>query len=640
MKNTKKLLVLIAIVLIVPFNLSSCNNITVADFSPNDIGNIMAFLFADNDYDEYYASEYNNGYNNYDNGYEHEDITDNTLISLNTQYSPAVNISNNDNEYDDDSGENDVVEPTETEVEADDDDATVISEPPQQYVQDTVEESPPSPPAETAAQPAVSQQQASQQRTTALVRTYTLFADVSPTFERVAFPSNLRMTDAMKRNIRNLEPFTARSFRGTTAYIMTTQPLLFTPELGGGYLSDMRNYRTRLVETATGARIGVVPAEMQNLSVEIEQQLNAGVHLADILSAPLSVQSRLAEKGLLTNLRRVPFINLNAPHYNQSAITAGTINGNLYSIVSDALFDPSTIYAMFFNRDLINSHNLPNPAELHINGIWTYDNMFELGRKFAASAVDLDATGHLLCFDKESNAIINGLFTNAGDNFTFFDAHTHDYPKLNFNNAQTRRFIDSIATLFSQSELNQNIDTQREVFTQGNTLFSIATLDTIPSIAEAGFDWGILPVPTTEEGGISATRSFVLPDTLAFSVLRGTTNTEISGYITEALAVASHQILHETYLREQLMYTLRDIHSARVLSDIVSNVVYSQYNMYSTIDAFHDATVGLIREAAAQRMMLPYDESETFDTFVNYLHGFARGRLNSFFSTSQPFMRN
>ena len=639
MKKTKKLLVLIVVVLMMPLNLYSCNNITVADFTPNDINNIMAFLFTGDD--EYYVSDYNN---NYDNGYEREVAAENEYLGYLPVANPVTAIVPSSEP---DAAASDI---SDTQIESDIPHAEDEVTPEPQ--QDAAEEPSPPPVEQPAQQPTPTQQQAQQvspQRTSALVRTYTLFPEVPEAFERVAFPSNLRMTDATKRNIRSLEPFTARSFRGTTAYIMTTNPLLFTPELGGGYLSDMRNYRTRLVETATGARIGVVPAEMQNLSVEIEQQLNAGVHLADILSVPLSVQSRLAEKGLLTNLRRVPFINLSAPHYNQSAITAGTINGNLYSIISDALFDPSTIYAMFFNRDLITRHNLPNPAELHINGTWTYDNMFELGRKLTASIADLDmeadTTNHFLCFDRESNAIINGLFTSAGDNFTFFNAHTHDYPTLSFNNSQARSFIDSIARLFVPSELHNfgyytDNHSQREIFTQGNTLFSIATLDTISAIAEVGFDWGILPAPMTEDGGRSAVSSFVSADSLAFSVLRDSPNTEVSGYITEALAVASHQMLQETYIREQLMYTLRDIHSARVLSDIVGNVVYSQYNMYGTIDAFHNATVGLIREAAAQHRIIPRDETETFDALVTNLHEYARGRLNSFFSISQPFMRN
>ena len=663
-KNAKKIsktVILITIVM-VSFNLHSCNNITVADFSPNDIGNIMAFLFpsdgggynAYNQYDHY--NQYGDDYEIYESGYIYLNSAQNGApIDANNGNLPVDNVGNitdeNGNEAAEDNNASTGAEmgngiPA---VTPEYDTAAHTDSPTEQVVPPPVIVPEPPP------------QQASPQRTPALVRTYTLFPEVPSVFERVAFPSSLRMTDAVKQNIRILEPFTARSFRGTTVYIMTTNPLLFTPEIGGGYVSDMRNYRTRLVETATGARIGTLPAETQNLSAEIERELNAGVHIADILAAPLTVQSRLAERGMLTNLRRVPFMNLSAEHYNQSAVAAGTINGNLYSIVSDVLFDPGTIYAMFFNRDLITRHNLPNPAELHINGTWTYDSMFELGRQLTASVADLNlnaesgieegARNYLLGFNSESGAVINGLFTSAGDTFTFFDARTHDYPTLNFNNASTRSFTDSIARIFSQPELyffEPDRDAQHGTFAQGNMLFSISTLDIMPIIAEAGFDWGIVPVPAINivENSAGAVRSFVSNDALAFSMLRGAPNTEAGGYMLEALSVASHHILRETYLQEKLMYTLRDIHSARVLSDIVGNVTYSHYNMHNTIDAFHGATVGLIIEAAAQRIISSgnenqnQDEDENESVTFDALHEAARERLDAFFETAQPFMRN
>jgi hypothetical protein len=155
-------------------------------------------------------------------------------------------------------------------------------------------------------------------------------------------------------------------------------------------------------------------------------------------------------------------------------------------------------------------------------------------------------------------------------------------------------------------------------------LFSISRLDIIPRIAEINFDWGILPAPTIEGGAI---RSFASSDALGLSVLRGTPNTEISGMVTEAFSISSHRIFQETYIREQLMYTLRDVESYRVLNDILNNINYNQYNIYGAISGVYNATAGMIKSAA-----------DGLDTFEN-LYENGRTRLYDFLFGSPAFNR-
>ena len=599
----KKILIII-IIMVMAANLYSCVNITFADFTPNDIGNIMNFLFfrddCDNGYDNNFSEEPEspeepNGQSEQSEQNEQSGIEYNGAVA-GIHELPAV-------------AETAVWEPGTLEVPD-----TAEPEPPVEFTEpaentettETPEQTPP---------PNIHRQ----------VRTDSLFADAPRAFRDVMFPENLRMTGTVQQTIRTLEPFSFRDFGGATFHLMTTNPVLFTPELGGGYLSDMRNYRTRLVEAACNIELGVIAAEAGNLAAMIEREINAGNFVADVLAAPLEVQSRLAERGLLLNLRRIPFINLGAEHYNRSAIEAATINGNMYSVVSDAVFDPNTIYAMFYNRDLIRRYNLQSPAVLRANNEWTYTAMFALSRELSAASVDVNGN-YFLGFNNQNSDIINGLFTGAGN--TFFDTRPNDYPVLNFNNRDTRRFIDSLIDIFSRPDLNffdPDAQIQREAFMRSNVLFSVSTLDIIPAITDIEFDWGILPVPTLDGGGAIG---FVSRDSLALSVLRDTPNTELSGFVTEALSVASHGILREAYIHEQLMYTLRDVHSVRALNDIINNVTYSQYNMYSTIDRISEATVGVINEAANRRGV--------FDD----LYETAKNRLEEFFRTAQIFMRN
>jgi hypothetical protein len=478
------------------------------------------------------------------------------------------------------------------------------------------------------------------------VRTFSVFPEAPQIFRRLHFPEHLKMTDNLQQAIRNLEPFSIKNFDNTNFYIMTTEPMLFTPQLGGGDLSDLRNYRTRLVETVSGVKVNTLSPQPEYLVQYIEQQFNAGEYITDILCVPLNIQSLLAEKGLLMNLNKIPFLNVSAPYYNQSAMEAATVNNTIFGVVSDALFDPSNIYAMFYNKDLIKKYELENPSELYFNNEWTYDNMFGISRALSAAAVDLngdfaslDGTPrhpgiYALGFNKENNDIINGMFMSGGN--TFFDMRRRGFPVLNFNNGQTAKFVDALSNIFSQPEhhfLDSDEIRQHEFFSMGNILFTISTLDIIPTIAEIDFDWGILPVPTLDSNNSNGTiattaSSFVSKDALTISVLRNTPNTEICGFVTEAFSVSSYKIFQEVYMREQLMYTLRHVQSAYVLNDIINNVNYNQYNMYGTVDSFYGATIGVMKNAANQQ-----------GNFGD-LYAAGESRLNEFFSTARMFDRN
>jgi hypothetical protein len=410
----------------------------------------------------------------------------------------------------------------------------------------------------------------------------------------------------------------------------------------------MRYYRTRLLQTACRVHIGAVHADnnADNLVASIEREINAGNYIADILAVPLGVQARLAERGLLLNLRRIPFINLRAEHYNQSAINAATINGNLYSIVSDAVFEPGNIHAVFYNKELARRYNLPSPAQLHINGEWTYDNIFALGRGLNADINAINASYYLLGFEPGRGDIINNLFIGAGGEF--YKTCENNFPLVTGNNNLMRRLTDIFADITARPDLNffePEPDIQRGEFMRGNILFSVSTLDFIPAIAEIDFDWGLLPMPSVY-GGDSPVISSVSRDSLGLSVLRGTPNTELSGFITEAISVASHQIFREAYIHEQFMYTLRDVYSARNLHDIVNanNAHYNQYSIYGAITAFHGATMGVLTGTTETEPPPNYDDGDDGEDMIHdpwwERHYAGIGGLRDFFASAEPFFRN
>ncbi|MCL2773861.1 MAG: hypothetical protein FWD71_10975 [Oscillospiraceae bacterium] len=469
----------------------------------------------------------------------------------------------------------------------------------------------------------------------------TVFPDIPARFSTIPFLSTLQMTDTLKQNIKNLDSFATKDFGGNWFNILTTNAGLFTPSYGGGALSDARYYRTAIVQKACGVQLAVTPYSKDLIADYIEQEINAGDYFADIICVPLDVQSALMQKGLLVDMKKIPFINLNADYYNQSAVQSFNVNSNIYGLVSDAAFDPSNIYAMFYNKSLIKQYNLNSPADLYNNGKWTYDGMFEISKSLAAAVANLNEPGvsnssYSIGFNKDDSDIINGLFISSGNKY--FTQPNGGSPALNFDNDTTQKLIDAMANIFAPSYssgmsnyLDADENNQKSAFENGEVLFSIAKLDIMPDITNSNFDWGILPMPSFDgtnantDGNIL---SFTDSGAMCISVLKGSKSTETSGIVTEALSMSSYKFLKEMYIRDQMLYTLRDVDSVKFLNDIVNGATFSQYNAFSTVDTIYNATVGVLKNAANKN-----------GDFAD-LYASAKQNIDDFFQTSTIFAGN
>ena len=397
------------------------------------------------------------------------------------------------------------------------------------------------------------------------------FPDMPDTFKYVPYPDTVSMNDSLKKAINNLDSLLKKNFGGSDFYVATSNPELITPMLGGGNLSDARHYRTRLVETAYNINVQSIFYNRNDIYTTISNSVKAGDYISDIVCAPLDVQSLFIQTGILINLRKMPFMNLNAGHYNKSSVLANTLNGEIYGCTSDFLFDPSKIYAVFYNKNLLKNCGLENLDDLYDNENWTYDYMLELC-KILATNVDTAANDLFsIGLSIENNDVLNGTYLPAGFSSPFSVAYADIEWKLGDVFARITTNRDSISPLIS------NDDTaQRNAFSQGSVLFAIMTLDVIPEITDSAFDWGVLPIPAIKvnDSHIYPSLAFTKNSALFISILKGARNTEKCGIITEAFSIASHEYMREMYVSDLMTYNLRDMTSVNMLDKIVNNVKY------------------------------------------------------------------
>ena len=615
-KSKKSAGIIIFIIIIIICLLYSCTNITYRDFGVNDIGNMASYLLV---------------------GTQNGDSTDETvdLVDLpDTLDYTDNNISNTDEAQESNALASEETPQTSVELNGNTNIFNISD------ISDTYDISETAVPDTTPEIPQITTQisQTTENNIPKFVKVTTVFPGIPAKFSSIPFPETLEMTDRMKQNIRSLsKSVSSKDFGGTPLYVLTTNAALFTPLItsSSDTVSDARNYRTSLVQTACNVKINSIEVPKDMLIEYIESRINAGEPVSDIICVPLDIQSALMQKGLLVNLKKIPFLNLNAEYYNQSAIESFTVNGNIYGLISDVTFNPSDIYTMFYNKSIVRKYNLNSPPELYSKNEWTYDNMFAMSKTLAASAANLDGEAESIesygiGFNRENDDILNGLFISSGNKY--FIKKNYGFPVLNFNNDTTVKIINMLANIFapqSESEMSNYLDTndenQTEAFKNGKILFSIAKLDILPDITNSNFDWGIMPLPSlvgsNNINNADNIISFTDNNAMCTAVLKGTQNSEACGVITEALSISSYKYFRELYISDQMFYCLRDVDSVKMLTGIVNGVTFNQYNTLSNVSAIYNATVGVIKNSANKygEFAVLYENNKNIlnDFFIN-----------------------
>jgi len=589
----------------------ACQNISAQDFGPDDIVNILEVILNK----ENYATNEKNA---------DDDYADATESTDNAEYptEPSEDISQTDNQN-----------PTEPPEISD----TDITTEPAENLTEPEEKTEPGDTGQTEDTPSNIYHNAG---AVTGINILNVFLDAPEKFRGIVYPETVPMVDSLKKNIKELADFSPRKFSYMSFYIATTDAKLFKPYYGGGMLSDARRYRTEIVEVECNIDI-MPPLEKSKETIvnDLRIAMQADDYYSDILCVPFDVQSELVKYGLLMNLKKIPFLNVHADYYNASATDAFTVNGNIFGLVSDLTFDPSDIYAVFYNRNLIKEYNLTDPVDIYKNGEWDYGGMFYISKELTAAAADLNNGAgpvYSIGIDKDDDDIINGLFISSGSKY--FTARPYNSPVMSFAGEKTVKFIDSVSKMFSPSGesgmnnfFNSGESAQKDAFTNGNILFSMLQLDIIPDITNSAFDWGILPVPGLTGGYESATErvlhSFVNRNAMCISIPHGTRNAEACGIVISALSSVSHQQLKDIYVIEQMRFHLRDVDSVKILGDIINNIEFNQYHAFSTMPEIYMSTAGILKDAVNKRIDFigTYEDNRTM--------------LNEYFRNSDFFNR-
>ena len=314
----------------------------------------------------------------------------------------------------------------------------------------------------------------------------------------------------------------------------------------------------------------------------------------DVFVLPTRVSGNLARSGYMVDLKKVDYIDMTKPWWNQDSVKGLSMGNRLFFVHGDIMImDNDATEAMIFNKKLIADLGLESPYNLVRNGTWTLDKLNEY---MTAGWKDLTGDGDdklnindrfgLVCQLDSITSFMRGADVTMGTK----DAN--DYPVDNFQNQRMYDALDRIYDLINspysinlhnyEGKMQEGVYTyQTNMFSNNQALLSWIRLRVVETLRGMEADFGIIPMPKLNEAQEKYYSSINVHTSTAISIPETCSDISRAGFVLEALSAESRYTLQPAYYEIALRGKYaRDDESQEMLDIIFSNIVYDVFEQY------------------------------------------------------------
>lgn len=328
----------------------------------------------------------------------------------------------------------------------------------------------------------------------------------------------------------------------------------------------------------------------------VRTSVMADDHSFDLAGIYVYTAGSLVLQNLFTNWNNVPYVDLTMPWWASNINNAFTVDGKLYTAVSDLCVTSMQLtYAYLFNQQIALDNDIENLFDVVDEGRWTLDYMYDL-----TEGLYQDVNGDGVADEED----IYGLLTDMNTSLYCYLA-AGDQPMLSSDGSGlTVRLGDEKAySIFEKVNklINENQGTYRiyhgkdgkvyddkyPLFTSNHALLMPVRLVALfNELRDMEVDFGILPFPKYDEEQKNY-YSFSLDNYSVLCVPTNVENVEMVGALVEAMSAESKKSVMPAYYDKALhgKYT-RDERSADMLDLIMDGRTFDMSILYS--DALGD----------------------------------------------------
>lgn len=408
--------------------------------------------------------------------------------------------------------------------------------------------------------------------------------------ETTAPPTVITFPDRTADAVNALAALPTVDLGATDLIVANSQaaPELFEPE-EDDTLNTARLRRTELACEKYDIELTVVRADDAELLAALQKHMSSGDYYADLSVIPASSAALYFNASVASNLRELPFFV--TPSDYHSAAGAGIAGSSCYFYTGDAVFDPDSVWTLYFNRTAAGEELTDYLYRLALGEGLTWEDLF------AAAA-----TSGLLCGDDGADSAICADIVCASLGIEFVSHPQGKSPSVNCD-------IDALGTantLISRvASLCEVSGESFEKFTRGEAIFRFGTVSDIRRLYSLNCEWGILPVPMVDKDSAYITLGSESRPVIA--CVGGAGRTEICGAALAAIDAASGAWLGDAYADAALDTCLRDNNSYLTLRRVLdSDIRFDFAYLYAgATDELYGATVGAVRSCFEGRATLP-----------------------------------
>lgn len=380
------------------------------------------------------------------------------------------------------------------------------------------------------------------------------------------------------------------SYNGATFIITSVSTSTLLGEDEYTYLSESASKRNKRVEDYYDVKLLIDENSIDTIRSEIASSIKLEEHYTDLLMLPASYIGIFAANDLLTNLRSLPLIDTDKPYFNHTSIVASSGGYSTYAIAGSASFSPSSVTAVYFNRDMFIENGLELPYSSVYSGDWTWDKMLE----YMTVAASIDGVTNE-CVSVSSHEYLERLiYSSSGASLVSSGALVT--PSVSLDTALGNETMRVLGALYNDHALYTG-DNAAGIFHSGAAMFMIDHLYVMDWIYDSADAWGLLPLPKLDA---STPYYYTRVDSTApmFAVPLGPVDLTRSAAVLAAFNAASYGVFVEDYVNYRLRNTLRDDMSVEILNMLCGNPLYDFSFVFGDAYSFiYNGTTGIFRSA-------------------------------------------
>ena len=354
-------------------------------------------------------------------------------------------------------------------------------------------------------------------------------------------------------------------------------------EMIGEVLNDAAYMRNLEVSELFGVEISAIKQDPNTMVNTIEQNNAAGDSPYDLILFQATTNvSPLISQNQIYDWNKIPYVDLQADWYNQSANDAFTVNNKQYLAVSDLSYPVQQHFRYLFNKELCRDLGLEYPYQLVYEGKWTHD---ALCRYIADVYMDVNGDGKQGKEDRYGFAAHPIHMARSIQNWDELPVNLgSDGFILNIFNNRIADMVEKLYDLVNNNKdafFTTEFGVYYDIFNDGRSLFEVFSSD--PTLLRAvEVDFGYLPYPKYDE----QQKDYITLTTggnMAVPISKNEEDLIRIGAVTEALSALSGKYVADAFVSQYIENKiLRDDDSVNMYRLMRHTAVYDRARFFDT----------------------------------------------------------